>query len=233
MAAFELALTEGAEGVELDVRLNASGEVIVCHDVTLERVTDGRDRRALHALSSRECRAVRLAGGEPLPFLADVLDWAARQDACLNVELKMDGRRRRGLVAAVAALAASRAASGNLLISSFNLLAVLGHRALAPRVACAWLVESEIGARLPLLARAGGAALHPRHTLIDAARLAAWKRHVPRVHTWTVNDPARARELAALGVDCLITDHPASLRRALEPAARAANGHAGGRGLAE
>jgi hypothetical protein len=40
------------------------------------------------------------------------------------------------------------------------------------------------------------------------------------VHTWTVNDPHRARELAALGVDCLITDNPALLRSALEPSAR-------------
>jgi len=233
MAAFELALVEGAEGVELDVRLNASGDVIVCHDVTLERVTDGRDRRAIHALSSDECRAVRLAGGEPLPFLSDVLDWAARHNACLNVELKTDGRQRRALCVAVAALTGPRASRGNLLISSFNLLAVLAHRALAPQVASAWLVESELGHRLPLLARAGSVALHPKHTLIDAARLAAWKRHVPRVHTWTVNDPQRARELAALGVDCLITDNPALLRGALDSAARAANGHAGGRGLAK
>jgi glycerophosphoryl diester phosphodiesterase len=233
MAAFELALTEGAEGVELDVRLNGSGDVIVCHDVTLERVTEGRDQRAVHALSSNECRSVRLAGGEPLPFLADVLDWADRYDACVNVELKTDGRQRRGLVTAVAALTRQRASRGNLLISSFNMLAVLAHRALAPRVASAWLVESELGVRLPFLARAGSVALHPKHTLIDAARLAAWKRHVPRVHTWTVNDPQRARELAALGVDCLITDNPALLRKALEPAARASNGHAGGWGLAK
>jgi glycerophosphoryl diester phosphodiesterase len=233
MAAFELALAEGAEGVELDVRLNASGDVIVCHDVTLERVTEGRDRRAVHGLSSVECRAVRLTGGEPLPFLSDVLDWADRHDACVNVELKADGRRRPALVAQVAALTRPRAARGNLLISSFNALAVLGHRALAPAVASAWLVESELGPRLPILARVGSVALHPKHTLIDAPTLARWKRHVARVHTWTVNDPERARELAALGVDCLITDNPALLRSALEPAARAPHADPGGRGLAK
>jgi glycerophosphoryl diester phosphodiesterase len=233
MAAFELALVEGAEGVELDVRLNASGDVIVCHDITLERVTEGRDRRAIHTLSSVECRAIRLAGGEPLPFLSDVLDWADRHDACVNVELKADGPRRRALVARVADLTRPRAARGNLLISSFNPLAVLGHRSLAPAVASAWLVESKLGLGLPILARVGSVALHPKHSLIDAAQLARWKRHVPRVHTWTVNDPARARELAALGVDCLITDNPALLRSTLEPAARTAHADAGGGRLAE
>ena len=233
-AAFQLALDEGAEGVELDVRLNASGDVIVCHDVTLERVTEGRDRRAIHELSSEQCRAVRLAGGEPLPFLPDVLDWADRNDACVNVELKEDVHQRRALVAAVARLTRPRAARGNVLISSFNALVVLGHRALAPRVPSAWLLESEQALRLPILSRLGSVALHPRHTLIDAPRLAAWKRHVARVHTWTVNDPQRARELAALGVDCLITDNPALLRAVFEhPAAGTPDVHAGGRALAK
>jgi glycerophosphoryl diester phosphodiesterase len=232
-AAFDLALDEGAEGVELDVRLNGSGDIIVCHDITLDRVTEGRDRRAIHALSSSDCRSVRLGQGEPLPFLRDVLDWAVRRSACVNVELKMDGRRRPALVRAVAELTREHAAPGDLLISSFHPLAVLGHRALAPAVASAWLMDSFAAADLPWLAHAGSVALHPKHTWITAARLARWKEQVPRVHAWTVNDVERARELAALGVDCLITDNPGALRRALEPAARTADMDPGGRSLAK
>ncbi len=222
-AAFDLALDEGAEGVELDVRMNASGEVVVCHDVTLERVTEGLDLRAIHRLSARDCKAVRLAKGEPLPLLSDVLDWAERRHACVNVELKMDGPKRTELVLAVANLTRSRPVAGNVLISSFNPVAVLTHRALAPGVPSAWLVDSSTLAKLPFLSLAGNVALHPKHTLITAERLAAWKRYVPRIHTWTVNDPARARELAALGVACLITDNPGLLARALEPAAPVPN----------
>lgn len=221
-AAFDLALEEGAEGVELDVRMNGSGDVIVCHDVTLERVTDGKDRRAIHDLSTAECRAVRLRDGEPLPFLKDVLEWAARRRAVVNVELKMDGHRRVALVAAVAELSRRHGCPGDLLMSSFNAVAVLAHRALAPSLASAWLLDWSLAADRPWLARAGQSAVHPRHTLITAERLARWKAHVGRVHTWTVNDPARARELAALGVDCLITDNPGVLKRALEADAPAA-----------
>lgn len=215
-AAFDLALAEGAEGVELDVRLNASGDVVVCHDVTLGRVSAGRDARAIHRLSSSECRAVRLAGDEPLPFLRDVLAWAARRGACVNIELKMDGHRRSALVRAVAELAQAHPTPGDLLISSFNPLAVLAHRTLAPTIATAWLIAASAAADRPWLARAGTAALHPTHTLISAGRLARWKARIGRVHAWTVNDPGRARELAALGVDCLITDNPGALRLALE-----------------
>lgn len=228
-AAFDLALEEGAEGVELDVRLNASGEVVVCHDVTLERVTDGQDRRAVHALSSAECRAVRLRDGEPLPFLKDVLEWSARRGACVNIELKMDGHRRPALVRGVAALAERHGSPGDLLISSFNLLAVLAHRALAPAIASAWLLEAPAAAAQPWLASAGESAIHPKHTLITPQRLARWKARVGRVHTWTVNDPTRAAELAAMGVDCLITDNPGALKRALGAGARPAAPHGAAR----
>ena len=233
LAAFELALQEGAEGIELDVRLNASGDVIVCHDVTLERVTQGRDRRAIHALDTAECRAVRLEGGERLPSLREVLDFCDERGACVNVELKTDGHRRPALVRAVAELTRPRAAAGNVLVSSFNALAVLAHRALAPAIASAWLVESAAGSELPLLPRVGSVALHPKHTLITPARLALWRRRVGRIHTWTVNDPVRARQLADLGVECLISDNPGKLIAALGATARAPDVHAGGGRLHE
>jgi glycerophosphoryl diester phosphodiesterase len=231
-AAFDLALEEGAEGVELDVRMNASGDVIVCHDVTLERVTDSKDRRAIHDLSTAECRAVRLRDGEPLPFLQDVLKWSARRRALVNIELKMDGHRRPALVRAVAELAKRHPNPGDLLMSSFNALAVLAYRALAPSLASAWLLEWPPAADRAWLAHAGGSAVHPKHTLITAERLARWKAHVGRVHTWTVNDPVRARELAALGVDCLITDNPGSIKQALEALPTTATAQPAGCGAA-
>ncbi len=232
-AAFDLALDEGAEGIELDVRLNASGEVMVCHDVTLERVTEGRDRRSLHELSSSECSGVRLGQGERLPRLCDVIDWAERRQACVNIELKMDGHRRWPLVRAVALMTRERALPGHLLVSCFNPLAVLAHRALAPRVPTAWLVENRHMAELPPLTSTGSAALHPKDSLVTASTMSSWKRRGQRVHVWTVNDTARARELAALGVDCLITDNPGLLKNALGPAARVTDADARRSGLAK
>jgi glycerophosphoryl diester phosphodiesterase len=214
-AAFNLALEEGADGVELDVRLNASGDVIVCHDLTLERVTEGRDRRALHELTTRECDAVRLQKDERLPHLVDVLDWAERHGACVNVEIKADGRRRRKLVRAVARLTEAHADSENLLVSCSNPVVVQLHGLLAPSIPTAWLVDSPLLCRMPLLPHAGSAAIHPNHSLITADSLAMWKRQGFRVHTWTVNDVERALELARLGVDCLISDNPGKLKHAL------------------
>jgi glycerophosphoryl diester phosphodiesterase len=214
-AAFDLALAEGAQGVELDVRMNASGEVVVCHDVTLERVTEGRDRRAVHELTSRECDAVRLAGDERLPRLADVLAWAERHQACVNVELKADGRRRRDLVRAVAELTRQPGRIELVLVSCFNAALIAAHAVIAPEVPSAWLVESPRLAMLAPLVWTGNTAVHPKAALVTAERVARWKSWGRRVHVWTVNDVERARELAALGVDCLISDNPGTLRAAL------------------
>src|SRR6187431_1614466 len=76
MAAFDLAATSGADGVELDVRLCRSGELVVCHDADLGRLTRGRDTRRLADLDRAELQRVDVGGGQSIPLLADVLAWA-------------------------------------------------------------------------------------------------------------------------------------------------------------
>src|SRR5688572_18628019 len=88
--AFELALSEGADGVELDVRLDRSGRAIVLHDAGLARVTQGIDARQVAELSAAEVDAAHVGGGEPIPVLIDVLAWAEEREARVNVELKGD-----------------------------------------------------------------------------------------------------------------------------------------------
>src|SRR5688572_4189457 len=120
-AAFELSRQEGAAGVELDVRVVKSGEIVVLHDVTLERVTGGADRRAVEQLSWTETRAADVGRGERVPLLADVLDWAAAHDQLVNVEVKSDVRRRRDLLRGVIALLSRHAwAPRGVLLSSFD-----------------------------------------------------------------------------------------------------------------
>lgn len=104
---------------------------------------------------------------------------------------------------------------GNLLLSCFNPLVVRLHGMLAPSVPTAWLVDSSVLCRVPILPRSGSAALHPKESLITPTTLALWKRQGLRVHAWTVNDIERARELAVLGVDCLISDRPGAVLAAL------------------
>lgn len=222
-AAFELARIEGAAGVELDVRLAKSGEIVVLHDPTLARVTQGVDRRAVEGLSWPEARQTDVGRGECIPLLSDVLDWAARHDLLVNVEVKSDLKRRRDLLRGVIRLLTSHPhAPRGVVLSSFDPRFVWRLARAVPRVPSAFLfhtkspiarVASLVGAAT--FSRMGARAVHPEHVLVTQQRMQAWRSRAALVGVWTVNDEARARQLSALGVDYIVSDRPGAIVAAL------------------
>jgi glycerophosphoryl diester phosphodiesterase len=218
LAAIEAAAEQGADGVEIDVRLSADGVPVVAHDETLERLSGGRERRAVREMRAAELARTPLAGGAAVPPLAEVLGLCRARGLWLNVELKHDGVARGALVAATTSLLREPGAAPAVVVSSFDPRLLARVRLAAPGLPVALLVERR-GAwrrRLALLARPLGAAgVHPHEALVTERALAAWRRRGLGVAAWTVNDEARMRTLAALGVDAIITDHPGRLRALL------------------
>jgi glycerophosphoryl diester phosphodiesterase len=216
--AFEAALKEGAEAIELDARVCASGELLVLHDPTLERVSEGAETGAAADLSLAEIARAPLPFGSRVPSLAEALAFARGRGLPVNVELKHDVPSRTALVRAAARLLDGWDPAHPILVSSFDPVMLAGLRALAPRIPRAILVhrtrwhELHAGAALPL----GAAAVHLTRTLTRPDRVRALLRRGLLVNVWTVNDAQEARDLAALGVSGLITDAPGELRAALE-----------------
>jgi glycerophosphoryl diester phosphodiesterase len=217
--AFELALAEGAAGVELDVRLARSGEVVVIHDPVLARLSVDRRPDAVEDLDARELSRIDVGDGEHIPRLADVLAWARERNAYVNIEIKSDVRDKRRLVEAVVHLLGPErhTAADRLLLSSFDPVFVQRLAArLAPLPAC-WLVHEK--QRLFRFALGwqllGARGVNPEHTLLSAARVRRLKRAGALVNTWTVNDPILAAAYAEFGVDALISDCPGNIRSAL------------------
>ena len=201
MLAFRLALEEGADGVELDVQPAGDGTPVVIHDASLERTTDRAG--AVATLSWGEIAAAR-AGGEPVPRLEQAAAWAAESGAWLNVEIKSAG-------AEAASIAAIEAAGvlGRTFFSSFlpDVVARVGE--LAPHAARYLLSEQwddeTRGTALRLGVR--GVCLH--HAAATAEALAELRGAGLEAVVWTVDDPARLRELLRAGVRAVITNHPA------------------------
>ena len=224
--AFAAALREGAEAVELDVRVCATGEPVVLHDPTLEHVTGGADRRAVADLALDDLTRVPLVpaehdGGEGpfrVPTLAEVLSFARERGLPVNVELKRDAPSRTAIVRAVARLLDRWDPAHALLISSFDPAMLAGFAALVPRLPRAILVHRtryhplHAATSLPL----GAAAVHLARTLTRPDLVRSLLARGLAVNVWTVNDGAEARDLAALGVDALISDAPGEVRAALE-----------------
>lgn len=222
-AAFELSRLEGAAGVELDVRLVKTGEIVVMHDTTLTRVTNKADRRTVEQLTWAETQTADIGKGEKVPLLSDVLDWAAQHDQLVNVEVKSDVRRRRDLLRGVIDLLGRHPhARHGVLLSSFDPRFIWRLSRALPQIPSAFLFHTKspmaraaalVGAAT--FGRLGARAVHPEHVLVTEARMAAWRSRKVLVGVWTVNDPARARALSTLGVDYIVSDNPGAILVAL------------------
>jgi glycerophosphoryl diester phosphodiesterase len=208
MLAFERAIAAGADGIELDVRLDGEGHVVVFHDSVLTRLT-GRAGQ-MEQLSAGERAALRVRG-EPVPLLAEVL---STFDTDVNVEIKANRFGRAGeLVAATAKVIRGSGRADRVLVSSFDPVALVQLYRHLPGVASAHLFHEDqsLALRRGWVGRwIGASAVHPQHTLVDEASLARWHRAGLPVNVWTVNDPGELRRLAALGVDGVFADDPAA-----------------------
>jgi glycerophosphoryl diester phosphodiesterase len=215
LAAMRLALQQGADGIELDVRLCGSGEVVVLHDPDLKRMA-GVAIRAQDATLA-QLQAHDLGGGERVPTLEEAMDLVLSADSQLNVEIKADVPDEAALVVAVGRCVRARSAAerARIVNSSFSASICRAAQRELPEVAIAFLYEhaSEASAR-----PAGMEVVHPHHALLDASVIAELHHRGLTVNTWTVNDPARAVELARAGADGIITDDVTAILAALSAA---------------
>ncbi|MBS2023797.1 MAG: glycerophosphodiester phosphodiesterase [Deltaproteobacteria bacterium] len=222
LAAFQLAREQGADGVELDVQLCATGEVVVFHDTTLGRITgrpgllEEASLDTLRTLDAGAHKAARFAG-ERIPLLQEVLE-ATPKGFLVNIELKCERLDDRGLTARTIERIRDASASDRVLLSSFNPLCLRHAQSLAPDLPRALLFHSNQGLLLRNAAAAplvGAHALHPEGVLATPERVARWTRRGYTVSCWTVDAPDEARRLVDAGVRGLITNEPLKLLKEL------------------
>ena len=217
LAAFTLAARQGADGIELDAQLCASGEVVVFHDTSLARTTGMPGLLAESSWTQLQkldpgARIGSRWAGERVPLLLEVLANTPRT-LLVNIELKCERPDDRGLTAAVLEAVRDARAAERVLLSSFNPLCLLRARRLAPAVPRALLFEP--GASWPLRSAASAplldlTALHPAHSLATATAVTRWRRRYT-VACWTVDDLELADSLWQRGVSGLFTNLPAQL----------------------
>jgi glycerophosphoryl diester phosphodiesterase len=227
LAAFDLALRYGADGIELDVQLSADGVPVVIHDEALDRTTDGHgpvsawrwtELRGLDAGSWFDRQFAR----QRIPSLEDVFATFG-QRLLYHIELKTSSIRDQGLEKAVIAIIERHNLGDQTLLASFNPWALRRARRLQPQIALGLLVSPNQPFYMRWT-RFGGllryAARHPKHTLVDASYLDWAARYGYRVSVWTVDEPDEMTRLAALGVDAIISNRPDVLKWALSPGGR-------------
>ena len=243
LLAFRLAIEAGAEMIETDAHLARDGEIVLIHDTDLRRTTNcsgsiadlrSADLAACDAgywfTQMNERRHPFRGIGLCVPRLSDLLALVASLDPTIvvNVEIKnqpddlsYDPTNR--LADRLVELLAETGMSQQVLVSSFNPEAIDRVKSKAPGLRTAYLCSprADLHARTAYARARGHDAIHPHHSSLtggDGARRIVDVMHEAglEVNVWTVNDPQRMLEMAAAGVDGIISDDPGQLRRVLE-----------------
>ncbi|MDE2298737.1 MAG: glycerophosphodiester phosphodiesterase [Burkholderiales bacterium] len=213
LAAFRVGASHGYRAFECDVKLSADGVPFLLHDATLQRTTSGHGvaaRLTWDELSRLDAggRHSRGYAGEPMPSLAGIAAYCQRNGYALNIEIK-PSPGDESATGRVVATEAARLWAGQAvppLLSSFSVDALQSALDAAPALPRALLLDSLRAGWFEQAQALSCAAVVTNYSVMDATLIA--RLHVAglRALVYTVNDPAEAHRLMALGIDGIITD---------------------------
>lgn len=222
LAAFELALEQNADGIELDAKLSADGHVVVIHDDTVDRTTNGTGR--IKNLTLAEIKKLDAGSKFPpkfkpqkIPTLEEVFD-AVGGKLFINVEVTNYSSPTDDLPDKIVSLIEEFHLESSVLLSSFNFIALCKARSLQSAIPLGLLTitgttKAICWAKLirwnPLLA------LHPPLADTTPELIRALQSRAARVHVYTVNQPQDLHKLFTMGVDGIFTDDPVLAKKVL------------------
>lgn len=212
--AFELALEQGADGIELDVHLSKDGELIVIHDERVDRTTNGKG--FIKDLTLEELKSLDASydkaeyAGAVIPTLAEVYSLFRENDKIVNVEIKTDIFDYPGICEKLLELEKSAGMQGRVIYSSFNHYTVREMKALAPEEKIGLLYMSGLYAPWEYAKTVGAECLHPY--FLSVSRNPRMVEECTKLgietNLWTVNESVWMERFKKLGVTSLITDKP-------------------------
>jgi glycerophosphoryl diester phosphodiesterase len=221
LASFRLAMEQGCDAIELDVHVSADDELVVCHDETLERTTDGTGRIAdMTVAELKRFDAGAWFGeeyrGERLPLLKEVLELVPPHIQ-LNVEIK--SFRHPRVERLVVDLLERTGRTGSVFLSSFGHECMVRCKRLAPSLRVGLLYEEEEWFDFEAFEAISGISLyslHMYHGILNKDFAAKALRRGIQVYPWTIDDPRLMLEARQAGATGIITNRPGLLRRLLD-----------------
>lgn len=211
LAAFALAVDQGADGVETDVRQSKDGRLVLVHGSTLQKLS-GNPRKVCD-LTASELKQEDLGEGQTVALLEELFELL--DDSTLyNLELKDFGLSDQGLVDRVAEEVMAFNLQSQTLISSFNPLVVRRARRRFPPILPVALIRGP-GVFRHIKWAVNAEVENPHYSLVNEEYMARAARDGRHTFVWTVDDIDEASRLASLGVRGIITNEPARLHQQL------------------
>jgi glycerophosphoryl diester phosphodiesterase len=208
LASFKKAIALGAEAVEFDVHVCATGELVVIHDFTVDRTTNGSGE--VHTMSLDELKSLAVEEEHTIPTLDEVMDLLGPK-FIMNIEMK--GRHTaQPLAALVQHYVAEKGYSyENIIISSFQYEELKAMSALNPDVHLGILTQASVAQAWEWATEFNAKALHPHFSLLTETNVERAREAGFKINTWTVNEPDDIARMKLYGVDGIISDYPERL----------------------
>ena len=219
LAAFRLGLSLGADGVECDVHMSRDGQLVVIHDATVDRTTNGKGRvgdmpfEALRELDAGGWFAPRFEG-ERLPSLEEVFavvteaERESGRERWLFIELKHGGETYPGIEEALLRAIAHSELATRIAVISFDHRAIARIQALEPRLQTGVLYDARPVDSVSLAQAAGAGWIGPAVKWVDKGEVASARRSGLEVFVWTANQEDAMRRVLELGVTAVGSDYP-------------------------
>lgn len=213
LAAFQLCIEKGIPGVELDVQLCKTGELVIVHDANMQRVS-GRDALVAE-LSFDELRSLDVGEGQQVPLLSELFELCGEK-LYYDIELKVPGLPDGGLAKKTWQTITAFGLEGRCMISSFNPLALRRFNRISKKALPSAVIFDE-SPSIPKIFQHGwgrhiarATYMKPPLAQLDEAFVQKFKerKHYP-LCVWTVDDLADGQRALEMGADGLISNDPA------------------------
>jgi glycerophosphoryl diester phosphodiesterase len=222
LAAVRAAIEVGADMVEIDVTLSADSYIVVIHDETLGRTTDGNGAVSLFTLA--ELQQLDTGSwfdpsfvGERIPTLEQVFNEVDGR-ILLNIEIKSEAVDR-GVVSKVASAVREFTMVDQVVVSSFSPTALEEMNSIAPEIRTAVLYNTKFHEgqdAVEIVTGLGASVFNIKRQRLTRKMLRRCREHDVPVGIYTVNKPRRMRRLVKRGIDAIFTDHPDRLLEILD-----------------
>ena len=213
LLAFEKAIAEGVDGIENDVQLTKDGEIIIMHDESVDRTTDGKGW--VKDLTLAEIKELDAGGkfdsqyaGLRVPTLREYLKLVKDQPVITNIEMKTGVFEYREMEQKLVDMLREYKVEDRILITSFNHFTIMRMKKLAPDLKYGFLAYDWRLDAGEYTQKNGIPCYHPDYHNLTWEVVEDLKTHGIEVNPYTVDDPDDIRDMIAKGVHAVITDCP-------------------------
>lgn len=205
LVSIQKAIDMGVDMIEIDVFKIKSGEIVVFHDDTVERLTDGEGSIESYTLS--DLKKLTVEGGHKIPTLKEVLD-VMEAKTLLNIELKGANTAKDVNTIVKAYVADMGWELNDFIISSFKWDELKKMRKVNPSIPIAVLTGKEPLEAIPVAKDLGATAINPNFKTLSLEVANEIRDAGFKIYTWTVNEPNDINDMKRIAVDGIITNYP-------------------------